>query len=146
MVASVGCAPRRAADRPGEDMGRLFWICLGGALGSGARYLVSGWVLTLLGRSFPYGTLAVNVLGSFFLGAVMHLGLATESISPTARLALTVGLAGGFTTFSTFSYETTTLLQEGAWNLGLLNVVVTLVACLVATSVGLTAARWMVGA
>lgn len=127
-------------------MERLVWICLGGAVGSGARYLVSGWVLALLGSAFPYGTLAVNVLGSLLLGAVMHVGLSTEWMTPTARLALTVGLAGGFTTFSTFSYETFHLLEEGAWALALLNAAATLVACLAATFAGLVVARWAVGA
>lgn len=127
-------------------MERLLWICFGGALGTGARYLVSGWVLTLLGPGFPYGTLAVNVLGSFFLGGVMHVGLATEWMNPTVRLALSVGLAGGFTTFSTFSYETMHLLQDGAWSAALLNAVATMVACLAATFLGLAAARWAVGA
>jgi len=127
-------------------MERLLWVCLGGAFGSGARYLVSGWVLAIVGAAFPYGTLTVNVLGSFLLGAVMHAGLATEWINPTVRLALTVGLAGGFTTFSTFSYETVRLLQEGAWSAALLNMIVTLVACLAATFLGFAVARWVVGA
>ena len=126
-------------------MERLFWICLGGALGTGARYLVSGWVLTLLGPSFPYGTLAVYVLGSFALGGVMHVGLATEWMNPTVRLAVGVGLTGGFTTFSTFSYETMHLLQDGAWILGLLNAIVNVAACLVATFLGLAIARLAVG-
>lgn len=126
-------------------MDRLFWICLGGALGTGARYLVSGWVLALLGSSFPYGTLAVNVLGSFLLGGIMHAGLATEWMSPTTRLALSVGLAGGFTTFSTFSYETVHLLQDGAWSTALANAVGTVVACLAATFLGFAVARWAVG-
>ncbi|HXV37296.1 MAG TPA: fluoride efflux transporter CrcB [Myxococcota bacterium] len=127
-------------------MERFLWICLGGALGTGARYLVSGWVLAALGPAFPYGTLAVNVLGSFALGGVMHVGLATEWISPTLRLALSVGLTGGFTTFSAFSYETTHLLQEGAWGVALLNAGVSVVACVAATFLGLVVARWAVGA
>jgi CrcB protein len=127
-------------------MERLFWICLGGAVGSAARYVVSGWALTLFGPSFPYGTLAVNVLGSFLLGGVMHVGLATEWMSPTVRLALSVGLAGGFTTFSTFSYETLHLMQEGAWSVGLLNAIASVAACLAATFLGLAVARWAVGA
>jgi len=127
-------------------MERFLWICLGGAIGTGARYLISGWLLALLGPAFPYGTLAVNVLGSFGLGGVMHIGLTTEWMNPTVRLALTVGVAGGFTTFSTFSYETTRLLNDGAWSIALINVVVTLVVCLAATILGLNVARWVVGA
>lgn len=126
-------------------MERLFWICLGGALGSGARYLVSGWVLARLGTSFPYGTLAVNVLGSLLLGAFMHIGLVTEWMSPTLRLAVAVGVAGGFTTFSTFSYETVRLLQDGVWGVALLNILGTVATCLAASFLGFAAARWAVG-
>lgn len=69
-------------------MSRLFWICLGGALGTGARYLVSLWVLRTLGPAFPYGTLIVNGAGSFLIGAVMHVGLTTDLLSPSLRLVL----------------------------------------------------------
>ena len=85
---------------------RLFWVCLGGAFGSGARYLLSGWVMEQLGPTFPCGTLAVNTIGSFLLGALMFLGIEAGALSPTVRLALTTGVMGGFTTYSTFSYET----------------------------------------
>jgi CrcB protein len=77
---------------------------------------------------------------------MMHIGLATQWLNPTVRLALTVGVAGGFTTYSTFSYETMHLLEDGAWTVGLLNVGVTVLVCLVATFLGLAAARWAVGA
>ncbi len=80
-------------------MTRFFWICVGGAIGTGARYLLSGWVLARLGTSFPYGTLAVNVIGSFLLGALMHLSLATAAVSPTLRAVLAIGVMGGFTTW-----------------------------------------------
>jgi fluoride exporter len=126
-------------------MQRFLWICLGGAAGTGLRYLVSGWVLRLAGGSFPYGTLSVNLLGSFLLGTLMHVGLSTEILSPTMRLAATAGLMGGFTTYSTFSYETLRLLQEGAWGLAALNVVVTVAACLFASFLGFLLSRWMVG-
>ncbi len=127
-------------------MVQLFWVSLGGAAGTGARYLVSGWVLKLFGSSFPYGTLAVNLLGSFMLGALMHIGLSTEAMSPTTRLALTTGVMGGFTTYSTFSYETMRLLQEGAWTMAFVNVVTTVMVCLAASFLGFFGARWLVGA
>ncbi len=126
-------------------MGRLLWICLGGAAGTALRYLVSGWVLRALGTSFPYGTLAVNLLGSFLLGALMHVGLSTEWLSPTLRLALTTGAMGGFTTYSTFSYETMRLVQDGAWGNASLNVAATVVLCLVAAFAGLAAGRLLTG-
>jgi fluoride exporter len=126
-------------------MERFLWICLGGALGTGARYLLSGGVLKLLGSSFPYGTLAVNLLGSFLLGGLMHVGLTSDAISPTLRIALATGALGGFTTYSTFSYETMRLLQEGAWLPAALNVALTVTLCLAACFVGFASGRWLVG-
>ena len=126
-------------------MARFLWICLGGAAGTGARYLVSGWVLRALGPSFPFGTLAVNVLGSLCVAVLLYLGTETAALSPTVRLALTTGVMGGFTTYSTFSYETMRSIQDGAWGLALLNVLVTVVACLGACFLGWAGARWMVG-
>ena len=126
-------------------MARLLWICLGGAVGTGARYLLSGWLLRWLGPAFPYGTLAVNGLGSFLMGVLMHLALSTGSFSPTLRLTLTTGVLGGFTTYSTFNYETLQLFQEGAWLLGLANLGVTLGVCLGAGVLGLMIARFLVG-
>jgi fluoride exporter len=124
-------------------MTRFLWVCLGSAAGGGARYLVSGWALKALGPSFPYGTLAVNVIGSFLLQALMFGGVEATMMSPTARLALTTGVMGGFTTYSTFNYETTEYLREGAWLLATTNVVVTVVACLAASALGWLAARWL---
>ena len=126
-------------------MARLLWISLGGAVGTAARYLLSGWLLRTLGPAFPYGTLAVNVIGSFLLGAIMHVGLNTTILSPGARLVLGTGVMGGFTTYSTFNYETLQYLQEGAWGLAGLNVSATLVTCLVAGVLGVVAARLVVG-
>ncbi len=126
-------------------MSRFFWICLGGAAGTGARYLLSGWALQILGTGYPWGTLAVNLFGSFFIGAVMHAGLTTQLISPTLRLALTTGVLGGFTTYSSFNYETLQLFQDGAWRMGFVNVTVMLLGCLVAGAAGLGSARLALG-
>lgn len=126
-------------------MTRLLWICFGGALGTGARYLVSGWVLKAMGPAFPYGTLAVNFIGSFLLAAVMQVGLTTDMMSPTVRLTLATGVLGGFTTYSTFSYETFGYMQEGAWGAATLNIVVTVVSCLAGCLLGFVTARSLVG-
>ncbi|HTO87048.1 MAG TPA: fluoride efflux transporter CrcB [Thermoanaerobaculia bacterium] len=126
-------------------MARFLWICLGGAAGTGARYLLSGWVLQRLGGSFPYGTLSVNVIGSFLLGVLMQVALGTQLLSPTLRLALTTGAMGGFTTYSTFNYETLQFFQEGALLLGLLNILTTVLVCLAAGALGLFGARWAIG-
>jgi CrcB protein len=124
---------------------RLLWICLGGAVGTGARYLVGGLVARTAGTSFPWATLAVNAIGSFLLGLVVVVGQETEALSPTLRQALAVGVLGGFTTYSTFNYETLDLLRTGAWSLGLANVAGTLVLCLVAGFLGVATGRWAAG-
>lgn len=126
-------------------MSRFLWICLGGAAGTGARYLLSGWVLVAIGTRLPWGTLAVNLLGSFLLGGLMELSLATNLVSPALRLALTTGFLGGFTTYSTFNYETLAYFRDGAWLYGFFNIGLTLGGCLVAGMAGLLAARAAMG-
>lgn len=122
-------------------MGRLLLISLGGAVGTAARYLLSLWLLRSLGPAFPYGTLAVNVIGSFLLGAIMQAGLDTTLLSPTARVVLGTGVMGGFTTYSTFNYETLQYLQAGAWAMAGLNVALTLFVCLAAGALGMAVTR-----
>lgn len=85
---------------------KLVCVGLGGALGSIARYVLGDVVQGRLGPQFPYGTLAVNLLGSFGLAFLMALGTQSEVLTPNVRLGLTAGVMGGFTTYSTFSYET----------------------------------------
>lgn len=126
-------------------MEALLWVTAGGALGSAARYLLSGWVLQWLGPSFAWGTLAVNLLGCFLIGVLMHVGLTTEAFSPAVRLGLTTGVLGGFTTFSTFSFETLRYWQEGALWLAGWNVAVSVCGCLVACFLGLVAGRALAG-
>ena len=92
----------------------LAYVALGGALGAVARYGISGWVYDRVGETFPWGTIVVNVLGCLALGAVVR-WLQVSAVSPELRPFLTIGLLGAFTTFSTFSYETVALLQEGQW-------------------------------
>jgi CrcB protein len=126
-------------------MGRLVLVSLGGALGTAARYLLSLWLLRALGPAFPYGTLAVNVIGSFLLGVIMQAGLDTNLLSPTTRAVLGTGVMGGFTTYSTFNYETLQYLQEGAWAMAGLNVAATLLVCLAAGVLGMALARAVLG-
>ena len=126
-------------------MDRLAWVCLGSALGGGARYLLSLAALQLFGPSFPAGTLAVNLVGSFGIGLVMHVGLETTLLSPTARLFLTTGVMGGLTTYSTFNYETLGLVSEGDWLRAGLNVLATFAGCLVAGVLGVASGRALVG-
>ena len=89
-------------------------IALGGAAGAVARYALSG-VVQPSGSTFPWGTLTVNVVGAFALGFLMRYLLGSAIASADVRLALTIGFCGSFTTMSTFSYETVTLMQIGAY-------------------------------
>jgi CrcB protein len=92
----------------------LLVIGLGGALGAVSRYLTSGWVQTLTGAFFPWGTMAVNIAGSLALGFMM-VWLQSTTSSAELRDLITVGFLGSFTTFSTFSYETAAMLRDGEW-------------------------------
>ena len=96
-------------------MARFLWICLAGAAGTGARYLLSTWLSRASGPAFPWGTLAVNLLGSFLLGLVMEIGLATGVLPPTLRLTLATGLLGGFTTYSTTRPCSSCAATVGCW-------------------------------
>jgi CrcB protein len=127
-------------------MSKLLLVALGGACGSTARYLTGLGLRGLLGGTFPFGTLAVNVLGSFLICAVMHLGGAANVISPELRLFLTTGVMGGFTTYSAFDYEAFRFVQQGAHGTAALYVGVTLLACFAAGAAGDLAARMLVRA
>ena len=102
-------------------MTSLAYIALGGIFGTVARYALQGWVQSRAGASaFPIGTLTTNLLGSLALGFVIRYGTGSTIISPGMRGALTIGFCGAFTTMSTFSYETMTLLRDGDyWYAGL---------------------------
>ena len=89
------------------------YLALGGVLGTLARHALGGWVHSLTGADLPWGTLTVNLLGSLLLGFLMRLA-EVAPVTPEVRALLTVGFCGAFTTFSTLSFETVALLQEGA--------------------------------
>ncbi len=118
----------------------LFSIALGGALGALLRYGVSGLVYKWLEGIFPYGTLTVNVLGSFFIGLFWPFFQKT-TLSPEWRAFVLIGTLGAFTTFSTFSLETLQLLQDGEWKLSLLNLILNVVLALFAVFIGFWLAR-----
>ena len=110
-------------------MTNLLYVALGGSIGAVFRYLTSIFMIQVFGSSFPFGTLLVNVLGSFFMGVVYALGQVSH-ISPELKAMIGVGLLGALTTFSTFSNETLLLMQQGAWLKAMLNVVLNLSLCL----------------
>jgi CrcB protein len=115
-----------------------FWVMLGGALGTGARFWASGLVAEHLGETFPLGTLFVNVTGSFIIGffAAIADPAGPFLVSPRARQFVTIGILGGYTTFSSFSLQTLELARAGDWFRAGLNSILSLVCCLVAVWLG----------
>jgi fluoride exporter len=118
-------------------------VFAGGGLGAALRYWLQGVVYNRTGAGFPYGTVAVNVLGCFVIGLLMVSLEERFLATPSLRLFLTIGILGGFTTFSSFSYETLALLREGEFLLGFANVGISVVSCLVATWAGMQIGKWI---
>ncbi len=102
-------------------MWQYLWIGLGGFLGANARYLVQQWAAQWWGADFPYGTMLANVSGSFIIAFFLTLAAGRLAVSPELRLLIAVGFLGGFTTFSSFSFETFRLLEQSGWSVALLN-------------------------
>jgi CrcB protein len=124
-------------------METILYIAIFGALGCLSRYFLSGWVYELFGRAFPIGTFVVNVVGAFCIGLIMEFSLRSALVSPQLRIGLTIGFLGGLTTFSTFSYETFRLLEDGELLIASANVLASVVVCLVFTWLGIVTARYL---
>ena len=122
-------------------MQQLLAIAAGGALGAVLRFLMSSNIYRVLGRDFPYGTLAVNVLGSFVIGIAYILIVDRGSLSDEWRNVIIIGFLGAFTTFSTFSIETLTLLESGELSRAALNILLSVALCLLATWAGMLISR-----
>ena len=122
-------------------MSQVIAIAVGGAFGSVLRYGLSTWVHTLVGRSFPFGTLAVNVLGCLAMGILFVLLVERMGESAVWRAGLLIGVLGGFTTFSTFSIETFNLIEQGAMAKAAGNMAASLILCVGATWLGVILAR-----
>jgi len=120
---------------------QLAAVAIGGAAGAVMRWLMAGAVQRWAGSAFPWGTFAVNALGSFLLGFLFVWLIERSTASELVRLALTVGMLGAFTTFSTYSLESIRLLQEGALGMAAANVMGQVVVCLVLTWLGIQLAR-----
>jgi len=120
---------------------QLLAIAGGGALGAIFRFGLSNSVHRLLGRDFPYGTLVVNTVGSLLMGLCFVLLVERMAVSAEWRSALLVGLLGAFTTFSTFSFETLALFNAGAPIKALVNIMMSVMLCLLATWLGMTLGR-----
>ena len=117
-------------------------VMLGGAIGTGCRLWLSSLIATRYGETFPLGTLLVNVLGSFVIG--LFVGLTGPEgkffMSPLMRQFVTLGVLGGFTTFSSFSFQTVTLIADGEWLWAGLNVILSVALCLIVCWLGNSAA------
>lgn len=116
-------------------------VFAGGGIGAALRYWVQGLVYQRTGSAFPYGTVAVNVAGCFAIGLLMVALEERFLAAPALRLFLTVGILGGFTTFSSFSFETLALFRDGEAALALANVGLSVIACLCATWTGMKLGR-----
>jgi fluoride exporter len=116
----------------------LFLVFAGGGIGALARYGLAGVVYRRIGSSFPYDTLLVNILGCLLIGLLMTAFEDRFLVTPSLRIFLTIGILGGFTTFSTFSYETIALLRDGEILFASLNVLGSMLLCLFGTYIGTT--------
>lgn len=124
---------------------RTFWaVAIGAALGGVARYYLASALQQRLGATFPWGTLVVNVSGSLLLGVLIRYALATPSVSVEMRALLTTGFCGGYTTFSTYSYETATLLEDGQYGRAGAYALASVVVALGATFAGFVLARELI--
>ena len=124
-------------------MKQLLVIAAGGAVGALMRYGMSNAVYAMLGRSFPYGTLAVNVFGSLLMGFLFVLLIERSTFDVLWRSAILIGGLGAFTTFSTFSIETLNLIENGSVTLALLNMLLSVALCIIAVWLGVAVARQM---
>ena len=122
-------------------MRQVLAIAAGGAVGSLLRFWMSNWVHSFTDRSFPYGTLVVNVLGCLLMGFLFVLFSDRLSDNPVLRAGILIGILGGFTTFSAFSIETFNLIDQGAWAKAVANMSGSLVLCVGATWIGVLLGR-----
>ena len=125
-------------------MESYIWVAVGGALGTTGRYWLSGVVARLMGETFPWGTLIINVTGSLVIGffAALTGPDGRVFVGSTARQFVMIGICGGYTTFSSFSLQTLNLAREGEWLRAGVNTLGSVVACLVAVWLGHLAASY----
>jgi CrcB protein len=119
----------------------LLAISLGAILGANARYLLTRYALKLLGPVFPYGTLIINILGSFLVGVFVIWSTERALVNPRWRLLVVVGFCGAFTTFSSYAFETMGYFEQGQWALMITNILTNNVLCLAGAVAGMAVAR-----
>lgn len=130
---------RRILQRSGMET--FLIISFGAILGANARYWVAGWAAEHLGTSFPYGTFLINILGSLLMGLFFTLATERFLVDPRLRLLITVGFLGSYTTFSTYEFESVSLILAGQWFLGLIDLLGSAVMGAVAMIIGMTLGR-----
>ena len=119
-------------------------VSVGAALGGVLRFAISNVTYKFLSTSFPYGTLFVNVIGSIILGFLMYYFDDKEMLSTNLKLLLAIGFCGGFTTFSSFSFETLNLFRDSEYMLGLFNIGANLISCLAGITISYLIAKWLI--
>ena len=123
---------------------KLLLVVVGSGLGGGLRYLLGGLIQTRY-PTFPVGTITINITGSYLIALISYLSITGGMIGPDVRLALTTGIMGGYTTYSTFNYESLSLFQRNDVLLGMTNIVVTVIGALIAGWLGVVTGRLVVG-
>lgn len=119
------------------------WIAVGAIAGASARYFLGGYVAKIIPSSFPYGTLLINISGSFLLGFFLIWTSERVLVDPRWRLLVAIGFCGSFTTFSSYAFETFGLFEQGQWMLVTANIIASNVLCLISVLGGAALARWM---
>jgi CrcB protein len=126
-------------------MALFLFVCLSGAFGTAMRYLIGVSVQAWYGPDFPIGTLIVNLIGSFLISMLMYLAVDRGLMATPTRIVIATGVMGGFTTYSSFNFETLRLWQQGHLGLGFLNLGLTVVGCLAMGGLGLLTGRLLGG-
>lgn len=123
----------------------FFLIFMGGGLGSFCRFYIASWAIDQLGPSFPFGTLIVNLLGSLIIGLIAGLPQASASLAPNTRLFLMTGILGGFTTFSSYEYESFMLTTDGEFGKAALNLILSMCLGFFMVGLGFIGMRYLTG-
>ncbi len=118
-----------------------WWVALGSAIGGVTRFILGSWIQSTRGSEFPLATLVINITGSLLLGFLLRFMLDSPSVRPEVRMLLTTGFCGGYTTFSTFSYEAVSLIEDGDTRRALLYVFFSVVGSFAAAAIGMAIAR-----
>jgi len=125
-----------------QEFSNILVVAFGGGIGAATRYSLSKFVHQMVGTTFPYGTLTVNILGCLLIGMLMTMFEERFLVNPSLRIFLTIGILGGFTTFSTFSYETMMMLKDAEFLNAGLNIVSSVALCLGATHLGMILGKY----